>query len=93
MLKTIVEQSDCDALPVLRDHFMVSGPNGEHLCILMDPLSSDLGSFRRTSPTKALPAYMVKNIIALVLGALGRLHKLQIIHTGIGSFHFHSSLL
>lgn len=48
----------------------------------MYPMSSDVASLRRTSPTKSLPVYMVKKIVALVLDALDQLHDMGIVHTG-----------
>ena len=81
-LKAIQVCDDINSLPVLRDDFFVDGPRGRHLCFVMDLLSTDVSSFRRQFPKKALPAFWVKNIIALVLEGLEQLHDLGIIHTG-----------
>jgi serine/threonine-protein kinase SRPK3 len=82
-LKTIEKQDDINGLPILYDTFQVEGPRGSHLCFLMNLLSSDVSSFRRNAPNKALKPYIVKNIISQVLEALVQLHSLDIIHTGV----------
>ncbi|KAH0835718.1 kinase-like protein [Lanmaoa asiatica] len=82
-LKAIQACDDINSLPVLRDDFFVDGPRGRYLCFVMDLLSTDVSSFRRQFPKKALPPFWVKNIIALVLEGLEQLHDLDIIHTDI----------
>ncbi|CAL1705897.1 unnamed protein product [Somion occarium] len=83
-LRKIAEHSDdVENLPILEDDFIVHGPRGDHLCFIMIPLCSDVSSFRRSSPTKALPVYFVKNIISLVLEGLDYLHGLDIVHTDV----------
>ena len=52
------------------------------MCFVMNLLSTDVSSFRRSAPNKALKPYIVKNIICQVLEALMQLHSLDIIHTG-----------
>ncbi|KAI0823098.1 kinase-like protein [Trametes gibbosa] len=82
-LQQIAACEDINSLPVLEDHFEESGPGGAHLCLVMQLLSSDVSSFRRTSPTKALPVHIVKNILAQTLEGLKQLHELNIIHTDL----------
>jgi serine/threonine-protein kinase SRPK3 len=82
-LKTIRKQDDINNLPILYNDIEVQGPRGSHLCFLMDLLSSDLSSFRRIAPNKALNPYIVKNIISQVLEALVQLHSLDTVHTGV----------
>jgi serine/threonine-protein kinase SRPK3 len=81
-LKAIQQCDDIINLPVLVDDFEVEGTHGSHLCFVMNLMSSDVSSFRRSSPNKALKPYIVKNIISHVLEALIQLHSLGIIHTG-----------
>jgi len=83
ILKAIAEDGDTYNLPILNNTFEHSGPHGHHLCLVTDVLSSDVGSFRRTAPKKALPVYMTKIIIAQVAEALKDLHRLNIIHTDV----------
>ncbi|GBE83460.1 hypothetical protein SCP_0505090 [Sparassis crispa] len=82
-LKKIAECEDIDGLPVLRDDFVISGPRGDHMCFIMDLLSTNVSSLRLQSPTKSLPSYLVKNIISLTLQGLMQLHSLDIIHTDV----------
>ncbi|KAF8960604.1 kinase-like protein [Flammula alnicola] len=82
-LKTVQKQDDINKLPILLDDIEIKGPQGSHLCFVMDLLSSDVSSFRRSAPKKALKPYIVKNIISQVLEALVQLHNLDIIHTDI----------
>jgi serine/threonine-protein kinase SRPK3 len=69
-------------LPLLRDDFEVEGPHGRHLCMVQSVLSTDVGSFKRSAPTKKLGSPAVKIIIAEVLEGLVNLHAAHIIHTG-----------
>lgn len=81
-LKALQKQDDINDLPILYDNFEVEGLRGFHLCFVMNLLNSDVSSFRRSTPNKALKPYIVKNIIGQVLEALVQLHDLDIIHTG-----------
>lgn len=49
----------------------------------MNLLNSDVSTFRRSSPTKSLPAHTVKKILTHTLEGLIQLHELNIIHTGV----------
>src|SRR6266481_203145 len=74
-------------IPMLRDDFEEEGPHGVHLCLVMDILSTDVSSFRRSAPDKCLPLYMTKMIVALMVESLESLHDLNIIHTGLCRFY------
>ncbi|EIW60025.1 kinase-like protein [Trametes versicolor FP-101664 SS1] len=82
-LQQIAACEDVNSLPVLHDHFEESGPLGTHLCFIMNLLNSDVSTFRRSSPTKSLPAYTVKKILTHTLEGLIQLHELNIIHTDL----------
>ncbi|KAI0632112.1 kinase-like protein [Trametes polyzona] len=82
-LQQIAACENVDSLPILEDHFEETGPGGSHLCFIMQPLSSDVSSFRRSAPNKALPVYIAKNILAQTLEGLKQLHELDIIHTDL----------
>lgn len=69
-------------LPTLREHFELRHETYTHICMVMDLLGSDVGSFRRCAPEKALPDYTVRVIIRQVLEALVLLHNADIVHTG-----------
>ena len=74
---------DRSYLPILRDNFEEQGPHGVHLCLVMDVLSTDVSSFRRSAPGKRLSLYITKMIVALITESLVSLHDLNIIHTGL----------
>ncbi|KAI0029591.1 kinase-like protein [Vararia minispora EC-137] len=82
-LKQIAACDDIDSLPVLEDHFEERGPEGTHLCLVTQLLSTDVSSFRRSAPNKALPAHTAKTILTQILEALAQLHALGIIHTDV----------
>ena len=79
-LQKVRDAGGFDSLPRLRDNFMIS--QDAHLCMIMDLLGSDVGTFRRTAPQKALPHYTVRIIMRQVVDALATLHKIGIVHTG-----------
>lgn len=81
-LQKIAKCEDINSLTVLRDYFRINGPQGEHLCLVTDLLGPDLASLRRNTPSKALPMYVVRNIMAQVVEALVQLRELNIVHTG-----------
>lgn len=73
---------DSWGLPVLCDHFNISGPHGPHLCFVMYLLGSSISELRKDAPDKALPLHLVKIIIAQLTDSVAQLHELGIIHTG-----------
>lgn len=75
-------------LPDLLDHFDTEGPYGQHLCLVLPVLSTDISRFRRSTPSKKLGFPTVKIIVAQVLEALVALHDAQIIHTGHRAYSF-----
>jgi serine/threonine-protein kinase SRPK3 len=81
-LKVVAPVDRNNILPFLIDHFEELGPHGQHLCFVIPPLSTDLGSFRQTAPKKRLPLHTVKMALLCVLQALDQLHRIGIIHNG-----------
>ncbi|KAH9929341.1 kinase-like domain-containing protein [Fomitopsis serialis] len=82
-MKEIRGWKDSDHLPLLRDHFVERGPRGEHLCLVMDLYSTSVSALRRSAPHKALPPYMTRNIIMMLVEALVQLHSMRIVHTDV----------
>ncbi|KAI0757390.1 hypothetical protein C8Q80DRAFT_1216033 [Daedaleopsis nitida] len=74
-LQQIAACEDVDSLPVLEDRFEEQGPGGTHLCFVMHVFSSDVCSFRRSSPHKALSPQIVKNVLARTLEGLTQLRE------------------
>ncbi|KAJ4489376.1 kinase-like domain-containing protein [Lentinula edodes] len=71
-------------LPTLLDNFIATSPGGtRHLCLVQTLFSTSVSALRRSALTKSLPAYMVRNILYMVLQALDTLHSLDIIHTDV----------
>ncbi|KAJ3868757.1 kinase-like domain-containing protein [Lentinula novae-zelandiae] len=71
-------------LPTLLDSFTASSPGGtRHLCLVQTLFSTSVSALRRSAPTKSLPAYMVRNILYMVLQALDALHSIDIIRTDV----------
>ena len=81
-LKQIEARDEIDYLAILRDHFIERGPYGDHLCLVQDLYSTSVSALRRSSPHKALPAYMTRNIVSMLVDALAQLHEMRIVHTG-----------
>lgn len=81
-MKEIEARGDTDYLPLLRDNFGERGPRGEHLCLIMDLYSTSVSALRWSAPHKALPPYMVRNIVMMLVEALVQLHTMRIVHTG-----------
>jgi serine/threonine-protein kinase SRPK3 len=73
-------------LPYLSDHFQIKGRHGEHLCLVLPVLSTNISHFRRSAPSKKLSSPAVKIIISQVLRALATLHRAGIVHGGKQNF-------
>ncbi|KAJ6595963.1 kinase-like domain-containing protein [Mycena sp. CBHHK59/15] len=74
---------DREYLPLMYDDFVERSPLGSHLCIVMSLYGDSVSALRRSSPTKALPPYMVRNIIHMLVEALDQLHERRIVHTDV----------
>ncbi|KDR77473.1 hypothetical protein GALMADRAFT_65701 [Galerina marginata CBS 339.88] len=83
ILKAIKELKGIHKLPRLLDDFEIDGPHGQHLCLVMPVLSTDVSSFRRSAPSKRLGLQAVKIIVVQVVESLVSLHAAQIIHTDV----------
>jgi serine/threonine-protein kinase SRPK3 len=70
------------ALTCLCDNFELSGPHGQHLCLVVDLLGMSVQTLRMSTPTKTLPVHDVKMIVVLLIESLIQLHKLGIVHAG-----------
>jgi serine/threonine-protein kinase SRPK3 len=69
-------------LPRILDHFEMDGPHGRHICLVLPVMSTDVGKFQQTAPSKALSIPQVKCIIAQIVHALEALHANYVVHTG-----------
>ena len=67
----------------LHDSFKIQGIEGEHLCLVHEPLGISLETFREVMPLKRLPEKLLKAVLIHLLQALDCLHRdAKMIHTG-----------
>lgn len=67
----------------LYDDFKIQGLEGEHLCLIHEPLGISLDTFRRTMPLKRFSESQLKVVLIHLLQALDCLHRdAKMIHTG-----------
>ncbi|KAK7449631.1 hypothetical protein VKT23_013106 [Stygiomarasmius scandens] len=88
IMKELKDMEDREFLSLIYDDFFECSPFGSHLCIVMSLYSSSVSALRRSSPTKALPPYMARTIIHMLVEALDQLHERRIVHTGNGEDEF-----
>ena len=77
-------------LPILMDNFIIQGPNGSHLCLVLPPMGPDLNALKNLktagssseSKNYLVPISMSKRISRQVLLALDCLHRNEIVHGG-----------
>lgn len=68
----------------LIDHFKHTGPNGQHLCMVLEFLGDSLLRLTRYNRYKGLPLNKVREICKYILTGLDYLHReLGIIHTDL----------
>lgn len=66
------------------DHFMVDGPNGQHVCMTFEVLGENLLSLIKKYRNRGIPMSIVKQISKQALLGLNYLHrKCGIIHTDL----------
>lgn len=67
----------------VENSFVVTGPFGEHLCLVFEPLREPLWMLGRHLGTVGLSAPILKAFLKLILRGLDFLHsECHIIHTG-----------
>lgn len=67
----------------LHDSFKIQGLEGEHLCLVHEPLGISLETLRNVMPTKQLPEALLKAVLEHLLQALDCLHSdAKMVHTG-----------
>lgn len=74
-----------DNVVTLLDHFKHSGPNGEHDCLVFEPMGPDVARFERSVPDP-----WRKAVSKQLLTALNYLHEMGVVHsdTNPGNLHF-----
>jgi serine/threonine protein kinase len=64
------------------DSFEIASPNGNHKCILYQPLGMSFTEYLRLLPQNRFPKDLAQRSVQLLLIALDYLHQCHIVHTG-----------
>ncbi|KAH7396111.1 kinase-like domain-containing protein [Pyrenochaeta sp. MPI-SDFR-AT-0127] len=68
----------------LLDNFIHEGPNGKHLCLVLEVMRQNVYNLQQSFPNKQLPVHIGRQITKKILHALDWLHdSCGIIHTDI----------
>ncbi|KAF8870387.1 protein kinase [Gymnopilus junonius] len=67
----------------VQDDFVVTGPYGQHRCLIYKPLGMTYTQFRNLHPDRLLDQALVQQIIQLIFMGLDYLHKGDVVHTDI----------
>ena len=70
-------------LMTMQDSFQISGPNGNHKCLVLELLGPSVANFLDASGIERLPGTLAKTIANQALLGLCVLHELKIAHAGI----------
>ncbi|OBT43961.1 hypothetical protein VE00_04627 [Pseudogymnoascus sp. WSF 3629] len=70
-------------VPQLRDHFEITGPNGTHVCLVLDPMGESLSGFPTIWNPAIVPPQVAKRFTRQLLLALDYAHTAGVIHTDI----------
>jgi hypothetical protein len=74
------------AVRTLLDSFTITGPNGEHECLVHIPLWGSIKTFIATNSQTQLSIPIMATTLMRLLQALDYVHKCKIIHTGQQGF-------
>ncbi|CAH1433291.1 unnamed protein product [Lactuca virosa] len=86
VLSTLTENDPENKKCVIRllDHFKHTGPNGQHLCMVLEFLGDNILQLIRYNRYKGLPLNKVREICKCILTALDYIHReLNILHTDL----------
>jgi serine/threonine-protein kinase SRPK3 len=67
------------------DSFETIGPNGNHQCLLYEPLGMNFTEFLKLLPQNRLPKDLAQRSVQFLLIALDYLHRCHVVHTGVPS--------
>ena len=68
------------------DSFEIAGLNGNHTCMLYQPLGMSLTTYLRLFPQRRFPKDLAQRSLQLILIGLDYLHQCHVVHTGELSF-------
>lgn len=69
-------------LRLVKEHFLIKGPGGTHLCLVFDPLGLSLTDLQNYLPGETYDKIELQQTLFLVCLALDFLHQAQVVHTG-----------
>jgi len=69
-------------IPHLLDHFTIEGPNGQHICVVLEPQGCNIACAKDCSVDRLFPAETARSIAAQVIMGLAFLHSRGICHGG-----------
>jgi serine/threonine-protein kinase SRPK3 len=69
-------------VPQLRDYFELTGPNGKHVCLVLDPMGESLSTFPTFWDPSIVPLQIAKRFTRQLLLALDYAHVAGVIHAG-----------
>ncbi|KAG0645023.1 Serine threonine-kinase SRPK [Hyphodiscus hymeniophilus] len=78
-----IEHPGKDMVRSVLDSFEIAGPNGNHKCMLYQPLGMSFTEFLRLLPQNRFAKDLVQKSIQLLLIALDYLHCCHVVHTDI----------
>jgi len=77
-----IEHPGKDIVRRALDSFEIAGPNGNHKCMLYQPLGMSFTEYLKLLPQNRFPKDLAQRSIQLLLIALDYLHQCHIVHTG-----------
>jgi len=78
----LIQHPGEDLVRRVLDSFEITSPNGNHKCILYQPLGMSFTEYLRLLPQNRFPKELAQRSIQLLLIALDYLHQCYIVHTG-----------
>ncbi|GAM27001.1 hypothetical protein SAMD00019534_101760 [Acytostelium subglobosum LB1] len=83
-IKLLMASTGSPAVATLLDHFVHTGPHGNHVCMVFEVLGSNLLDLIKHYRYRGIPLTLVKSIMKQVLVGLDYLHtRCSIIHTDL----------
>jgi serine/threonine protein kinase len=87
ILQTLKERGDpnhpgCKHVSHLLDSFYLKGPNGRHLCIVLDPLGPEVSSVADRCKNYRLGGDLARSVSRQLLLAVDYLHSAGVAHGG-----------
>jgi hypothetical protein len=64
------------------EDFAVTGPAGQHRCLVFEPLGLSLNAFRQLCSDRVLDKTILQQSLLLILLGVDFLHQAGVVHTG-----------